>query len=96
MVWFIYFSLGGIILILGVIHFLKIRELQEANRRFGEDRKAVVNFLNRFAHSVAMAGGNIDSTMVSLGRFIVSTIHAESFCIFFMKDEGKQWKRSLL
>ena len=36
-----------------------------------------------------MAGGNIDSTMVSLGRFIVSTIHAESLCIFFTNDDGK-------
>ncbi|WDE96703.1 SpoIIE family protein phosphatase [Lentisphaera profundi] len=86
---FIYVLLGIVIGILVVIHALKIRELQEANRRYCEDRKAVANFLNRFAHSVAMAGGNIDSTMVSLGRFIVSTIHAESLCIFFMDEEGK-------
>ena len=77
---------GAIVLL--VLAHLKVLALREENKRLREDRKAVINFLNRFAHSVASAGGNIDSTVISLGRFIVDSIHAESLCIFFLKEDG--------
>ena len=84
-------STEGVLLVVAIVLLvlahLKVLALREENKRLREDRKAVINFLNRFAHSVASAGGNIDSTVISLGRFIVDAIHAESLCIFFLKED---------
>ena len=79
-----------IVLTLFVVHLLlRNQKLEKTATRSTRDRRAVVNFLNRFANSVSSVN-DIDSSIVSLGRYITEAIHAESLCIFFMDKSGKK------
>ena len=71
-----------ILVVLLIVNRLKIRQLEELAERNLHDRRAVVNFLNRFAHSVSTAD-NIDNAIIALARYISDAIHARSLCIFF-------------
>ena len=71
-----------LLMIFLVINRLRVRDLEQEAVRNAHDRRAVVNFLNRFAHSVSTSD-NIDNAIISLARYISDAIHARSLCIQF-------------
>ena len=78
-----------VLVIMLIVNRLKIRGLEELAERNLHDRRAVVNFLNRFAHSVSTAD-NIDNAIIALARYISDAIHARSLCIFFAEKDSQQ------
>lgn len=77
--------LAIVLLILLIINRLRINVLEQEAVRSSHDRRAVVNFLNRFAHSVSTSD-NIDNAIISLARYISDAIHARSLCIQFTES----------
>lgn len=71
-----------ILFIFLVVNRLRVKTLEQEAVRSAHDRRAVVNFLNRFAHSVSTSD-NIDNAIISLARYISDAIHARSLCIQF-------------
>lgn len=71
-----------VLFIFVVVNRLRVRVLEKEAVRNAHDRRAVVNFLNRFAHSVSTSD-NIDNAIISLARYISDAIHARSLCIQF-------------
>jgi sigma-B regulation protein RsbU (phosphoserine phosphatase) len=80
-----------VLVVMLIINRLKVRGLEELAERNLHDRRAVVNFLNRFAHSVSTAD-NIDNAIIALARYISDAIHARSLCIFFAEKDAQQLK----
>ena len=70
-----------------IINRLRVKALEQEAVRNAHDRRAVVNFLNRFAHSVSTSD-NIDNAIISLARYISDAIHARSLCIQFTDSDS--------
>ena len=71
-----------------ILNRIKRSQLEEESERNIRDRRAVVNFLNRFAHSVSTVD-NIDNAIISLARYISDAIHARSLCLCLTDSEMK-------
>jgi len=69
-----------------IVNRLRVKVLEQEAVRNAHDRRAVVNFLNRFAHSVSTSD-NIDNAIISLARYISDAIHARSLCIQFTDSD---------
>ena len=69
-----------------IVNRLRVKVLEQEAERSAHDRRAVVNFLNRFAHSVSTSD-NIDNAIISLARYISDAIHARSLCIQFKESK---------
>ena len=78
----------SVLLVVLVLSRIKVKEFEVQAERSFQDRRAVVNFLNRFAHSVSTAD-NIDNAVISLARYTSDAVHAKSLCIFFSDKESK-------
>ena len=76
-----------LLLIFLVVNRSKVKVLEQEAVRNAHDRRAVVNFLNRFAHSVSTSD-NIDNAIISLARYISDAIHARSLCIQFTDSDS--------
>ncbi|NQZ59397.1 MAG: SpoIIE family protein phosphatase [Lentisphaeraceae bacterium] len=86
-------SLISVLLLVLLVFYLKARThikiLEHEAVRSDKDRRAVVNFLNRFAHSVSTVD-DIDNAIISLARYTKDAMHAQSLCIFFTDGRSKE------
>ena len=74
------------LLILLIVSKFKSKKLEIEVERNIQDRRAVVNFLNRFVHSVSTVD-NIDNAIISLARYISDAVHARSLCLCLTDSE---------
>lgn len=75
-----------LLMILLIFSKFKNRKLEIEVERNIQDRRAVVNFLNRFVHSVSTVD-NIDNAIISLARYISDAVHARSLCLCLTDSE---------
>jgi phosphoserine phosphatase RsbU/P len=77
-----------VLVVLLILGRLKRVRLEAEAERNVQDRRAVVNFLNRFAHSISTVD-NIDNAVISLARYTSDAIHARSLCICLTDSDFK-------